>query len=249
MKQVQIIMGTPIIIEISNSEASQKLFDEAFDYFKYVDEKFSTYKNTSEIMKINRNEIKKEEWSHDMQEIFRLADEAKEKSNGYFDIMTPEGIYDPSGIVKGWAIQNASNILKSHGVKNFYVEAGGDIQAYGKNDENTPWFIGIQNPFNEKREVVKAVYLSDKGIATSGTYVRGQHIYNPHKKGEKIEDIVSLSVIGPNILEADKIATSAFAMGKNGIYFVEDLKGYEGYMIDKNGIATMTTSFNNYTKI
>lgn len=192
-------MGTPVIIEIRSEEASQKLFDEVFDYFKYIDEKFSTYKDTSEITLINQNKIKEADWSHDMQEIFRLAKETKKISYGYFNIMNPKGMYDPSGIVKGWAIQNASNILKNHGIKNFYVEAGGDTQVYGKNEENTPWYIGIQNPFSEKREVVKAVYLSDNGIATSGTYVRGQHIYNPHHREKKIEDIVSLSVIGPNI--------------------------------------------------
>lgn len=242
-------MGTPIIIEIRDKEANQKLFDEVFDYFKYVDEKFSTYKSTSEITAINQNKIQKEDYSSDMQEIFKLAEETKNKTNGYFDIMTPGGICDPSGIVKGWSIQNASEILKQNGIENFYVEAGGDIQAYGKNDEDIPWIIGIQNPFNEKREVVKTVYLSDNGIATSGTYVRGQHIYNPHKKDYKIEDIVSLTVIGPNVYEADRYATSAFAMGRDGIYFIENLPLFEGYMIDKNGIATMTTGFNNFTKI
>jgi thiamine biosynthesis lipoprotein len=97
-------------------------------------------------------------------------------------------------------------------------------------------------------EVVKKVYLNGNGIATSGNYVRGAHIYNPLNPKQKIEDIVSMTVIGPDILEADRYATAAFAMGDEGIYFIENLKGYEGFAIDKNGIGTMTRGFNNYTK-
>lgn len=243
-------MGTPIIIEIRTKEATEELFEKVFAYFRYVDEKFSTYKDTSEITAINQKKIKSSDWSDDMKLIFKLAEETKHLTHGYFDIKTPSGIYDTSGLVKGWAIFNAANILKSCGVKNFYVEAGGDIQTFGKNEENKPWCIGIQNPFNEKREVVKKVYLRDNGIATSGTYVRGEHIYNPKSKDKKIHDsdLISLTVIGPNIFEADRYATAAFAMGRDGILFVEGLKEFEGYVIDKNGISTMTTGFDDYTR-
>jgi thiamine biosynthesis lipoprotein len=242
-------MGTPVIVEIRDAEAKEELFEEVFNYFKYVDQKFSTYKNDSEITAINRKKISEAEMSVDMKLVFKLSEETKRLTDGYFDIVTPSGSYDPSGLVKGWSISNASNILRSRGVQNFYVEAGGDIQVFGKNKNNEPWCIGIQNPFNKKREVVKKVYLNDNnGIATSGNYVRGRHIYNPKDKDDQLEDVVSLTVIGPNIFEADRYATSAFAMGEKGIYFIEEQNGFEGYAIDKNGIATMTTGFDNYTK-
>ena len=253
MKQEQIIMGTPVIVEINNKEAKQEFFDEVFNYFKYVDEKFSTYKDTSEITAIN-NKIKEANlpaqagMSDDMKKVFELSEETKKMTDGYFDILTPDGSYDPSGLVKGWSIFNASEILKNHGVKNFTVEAGGDIQTSGKNEKGDTWCIGIQNPFSKKREIIKKIYISGEGIATSGNYVRGNHIYNPKDKNDTIKDIVSLTVIGPNIYEADRYATAAYAMGKQGIYFIEKLDGFEAYMIDKNGIATMTTNFNNYTK-
>lgn len=241
-------MGTPVIIEIINKEAKQKFFDEVFNYFKYVDEKFSTYKENSEITAINNKKIKEENMSKDMQLIFKLSEETKKLTNGYFDIITPKGKYDPSGIVKGWSIFNASKILKNYGIKNFCIEAGGDIETFGKNEKKEIWCIGIQNPFSEKREVIKKVYLSGKGIATSGSYVRGRHIYNPKDKYDNLEDIVSLTIIGPNIFEADRYATAIYAMGQKGISFIEKLDGFEGYFIDKNGIATMTKGFNNYIK-
>jgi len=82
-----------------------------------------------------------------------------------------------------------------------------------------------------------------RGVATSGTYIRGQHIYNPYRPEEKIEDIVSITVVGPDIYEADRFATAAFAMGRGGIMFIEELKDFEGYAVDAAGIATMTSGF------
>src|SRR3989344_6978521 len=99
MKQTQIIMGTPVVVEIIGKEARQELFDEVFSYFKYVDEKFSTYKDESEITAINKKRIKKENWSTDMKNIFELSEKTKKDTRGYFDIVTPAGDYDPSGIV------------------------------------------------------------------------------------------------------------------------------------------------------
>ena len=237
----------PITVEIVD-ESTNKDFDLVFDYFDYVDKKFSTYKPNSEISKINRREILEKDFSADMKEVFKLSEETKKLSRGYFNIQNPEGYIDPSGLVKGWAIQKASNILTEKGFKNFYVEAGGDIQVQGNNADNKPWNVGIKNPFNQK-EIVKVVYLHNQGMATSGTYIRGQHIYNPFKANELLNNIVSLTVIGPNVYEADRFATAAFAMGKEGINFIESLKGFEGYMINKEGLATMTSGFDKYTVI
>ncbi len=241
-------MGMPVVVEIADREGTQELFEEVFAYFSYVDEKFSTYKDTSEITAINRGLVKEAEYSSDMKQVFTLAEETKRATNGYFDISNPSGSYDPSGLVKGWAIYYAAQLLRNRGVSNFYIEIAGDIEVVGHSSSGKPWSIGVQNPFDKKREVVKVMHLSDKGIATSGLYARGQHIYNPIENKVADGDMVSLTVIGPNIYEADRFATAAFAMGRKGIEFIEDLDGFEGYAIDKGGIATFTSGFNNYTK-
>lgn len=241
-------MGMPVVVEIVDSEATQELFEEVFAYFIYVDEKFSTYKSGSEITAINKGTKKESEYSGDMKQILKLAQETKRATNGYFDITTPDGSYDPSGLVKGWALHNAAQILREHGIANFYIEIAGDIEVAGHSSSGKPWAIGIQNPFNKKRETVKVIHLSDKGIATSGSYARGQHIYNPVESRVAASDIVSLTVIGPNVYEADRFATAAIAMGKRGIDFIEELDGFEGYAIDTGGTATFTSGFNHYTK-
>ena len=107
---------------------------------------------------------------------------------------------------------------------------------YGK------WF----SQHNSRKEIVKVLAVTDKGIATSGTAIRGQHIYNPHNPVTPLQDIVSLTVVGPNVYEADRFATAAFAMGKRGIYFIEQLPGFEGYMIDASARATFTSGFERY---
>lgn len=250
MRQARIMMGMPIAVEMRGNESRLEFFDEVFSYFNYVDQKFSTYKNTSEISAINRGELDAGSQSNDMKEVFALSEETKRLTGGYFDITKLNGKIDPSGLVKGWAIFNAANILRSHGVKNFYIEAGGDIEASGFNAEDKPWRIGIENPFRKdgetKTEIVKTIDLSDRGIATSGTYKRGRHIYNPISRSLADDNIVSLTVVGPNVYEADRFATAAFAMGRDGIVFIEKLPGFEGYQIDKNGLAVMTSGFINY---
>jgi len=63
---------------------------------------------------------------------------------------------------------------------------------------------------------------------------------------EQLYEIVSLTVIGPTVYDADRFATAAFAMGRQGIEFLESQKEYEGYMIDAKGIATYTNGFEQY---
>lgn len=251
MKQTQDIMGMPVTVEIRDSEATSEIFNGVFSYFKYVDEKFSTYKSTSEISAINRGELDAAKWSQDMKEVFTLSAETKKMTGGYFDILRLDGKIDPSGLVKGWAIWNAAKILKLHDVKNFYVEAGGDIEVSGLNAQGAAWRVGIENPFKKSdainNTIVKAVNLKNQGIATSGIYKRGCHIYDPVNKKSVGSDILSLTVVGPNVYEADRFATAAFAMGRSGIEFIEKLDGFEGYQIDEKGIALMTSGFANYT--
>jgi len=248
MKRYKIIMGMTITVDIADAHVTEEIFETIFSYFTYVDETFSTYKDTSEISKINKGLIDSQGYSPDMREVFILSEETKKKTNGYFDIKTPQGKYDPSGLVKGWAIYNAAKILLEKGFSRFYIDAGGDIQTSGTNEHGEIWSVGIRSPFKPETEVIKVLSIKDKGVATSGTYVRGNHIYNPHSKKPTDNEIVSLTVVGPNVYEADRFATAAFAMGKKGIMFIENLDGFEGYSIDKNGIATMTTHFNSYIK-
>jgi FAD:protein FMN transferase len=241
MRETRILMGMPITVDIGDA-SSGELIETVFGYFEHIDRRFSTYRADSEITAINRGDVPVVDWSGEMTEVFALARQTKDETDGYFDIRKPDGSLDPSGIVKGWAIRNAAAIVQRAGISDFFIEAGGDVQSCGKNASGHDWSVGIRNPFNAD-EVVKIVYPRGRGVATSGTYVRGQHIYNPHGIGSPIQDIVSLTVIGADVLEADRFATAAFAMGRNGILFIEQTPGLEGYVVNANGRATPTTGF------
>ena len=85
--------------------------------------------------------------------------------------------------------------------------------------------------------------MGDGGVATSGLYQRGRHIYNPHDFADALDQVASITVIGPNVYEADRFATAAFAMGPAGIDFIASLRGFEGYAITHDRRATMTPGF------
>jgi thiamine biosynthesis lipoprotein len=183
-----------------------------------------------------------------MRTIRALAEQTKIETDGYFDSQTPEHTFDPSGVVKGWAIQQAALMLKESGVTDFYVEIGGDIETSGTDDAGKPWSVGIRNPF-KKDEIVKVVYPDGHGIATSGTYLRGNHIYNPHTRAAAPEDFVSLTVIGPNVYEADRFATAAFAMGFSGLAFLEALPEFEAFGITPDARSFATSGFSTFTQV
>jgi FAD:protein FMN transferase len=244
MKQTRQLMGMPVTVELVGGRIHPELFNSVYAYFTKIDNRFSTYKTTSEISRLNAGLVAESNLSPDMQTVLRLCEQTRHDTNGYFNIVH-NGRRDPSGLVKGWAIYRAARILWRHGCRNFTVEAGGDIQAHGVNSAGTPWRVGIRNPF-DRNQIVKTVAAHNVGVATSGTAIRGQHVYDPHHPSSALTEVVSLTVIGPNIYEADRFATAAFAMGTAGIAFIEQREGLEGYMIAKDRVATMTSGFETY---
>lgn len=238
-------MGMPITVRIEDERAREADIDEVMRWFADVNARFSTYRDDSEVSRLNRGEIDRSRVSTHLDEVLRLCDETSEETDGYFDI-EHDGKIDPSGLVKGWAILKASDLLADRDFENYYVDAGGDIQAVGLNGDGVPWSVGIRNPFN-RHQVVKVLSISNRGVATSGTAIRGDHIYNPLER-ELVTDIVSLTVIGPTIYDADRMATAAFAMGKDGLAFIAERADLEGYAVGASGLATFTEGFQRYVR-
>ena len=240
------MMGMPITVEIIDPP-NAGLGPDVFAWFDRVDKRFSPYIETSEVCRFSKGEIRGEALSDDMREVLVLAETTRIESHGAFNIKRPTGFVDPSGIVKGWAISKGAKMIEAAGARDFYVEAGGDIQAQGTTETGEEWTVGIRSPFNGQ-DIIQVVGLSGQGIATSGAYVRGDHIYDPRDPARKLDQIVSVSVIADDVVDADRFATAAFAMGPEGIYFLEDLKGVEGYVVDAQGIATLTSGFGRFAR-
>jgi thiamine biosynthesis lipoprotein len=243
--ETRLIMGMPVCVTIRDAAATLQDMEAVFQIFTDADRRFSPFQTESELSLLNRREITLDGCSDAMREILVLAEETRIQSSGYFDIRRPDGALDPSGIVKGWAINGAADELVRRGLGDFFIDAGGDIQACGRNGKGADWCIGIRNPFRTE-EIVKVLYPRGAGVATSGNYLRGSHIYNPHAPETPLDEVVSITVLGPDILDADRFATAAFAMGHEGIVFIERLAGFEAYEIDAGGTARMTSGLGYY---
>jgi thiamine biosynthesis lipoprotein len=239
LQDARTVMG--MIARIADVAAKPGHIDDIFDFFAATDRIFSPFRKDSELCRLNRGECARP--SGEMREILALAEKSRGETGGYFDIRRPDGTLDTCGIVKGWAINKGARLLTELGYRDFAVEIGGDVQTSGHNQNGGDWRVGIRNPF-VANEVVKILFPRGGGVATSGSYHQGDHIYDPH--GGKPDAMISLTVIGPDILQADIAATAAFAMGQDGIYYIERTTDIEGYAIDRRGTARMTSGLTRY---
>lgn len=246
-RRVEFIMGTAIVIDIRDSVVDADALDAAFDHFRDIDARFSTFKHDSEISRLARGELEEPDCSADVRAVLARCEEARIISDGYFDAWhhRSDDTLDPSGYVKGWSVEDASQILDAAGTKNYCINTGGDVFARGDEGPGTPWRIGIRNPW-DARTVAAVVSAHDLAIATSGTYERGQHVINPHT-GRPPDGVISMTVIGPSLASADAWATAAFAMGVRGVDWVaRDLDGYEASAITTDRHVITSAGFERF---
>lgn len=110
--------------------------------------------------------------------------------------------------------------------RNFAVDAEGDIQIAGNKGGHLRR-VAIRNPFH-RTEHVKVLARVDRGIATSGAAIRGQHLYDPYCPWNSVLVVVSITALATNVYDADRFAIAAFAMGTRGFSFLEKETGLEG---------------------
>ena len=229
MHRVEQIMGMPIVVEVRAGGAP---LDDVFDWFRWVDDTFSTYKPNSEISRVARGEPAV---SPEVRDVLDRCEQLRTETSGYFDAYAG-GRLDPSGLVKGWAVDRAAELLDATGVREYVVSAGGDMRTRGS------WRVGIQHPL-ERRAIAAVVEASDLALATSGEYARGRHVLDPHT-GAPPEGVLSVTISGPDLGTADAYATAAFAMGASvAPHWVARLRGYGALVILSDGRVLSTPSF------
>jgi thiamine biosynthesis lipoprotein len=232
------VMGMPVTIDIRHGTAGPRSLDAAFEEFRLLDRTFSTYRPDSVISQINRGELSILEAGAEVSCALELARLYERATGGYFSAWLNDRL-DPSGLVKGWAIDRACSILESAGASSYFVDAGGDVRARGGNGEGGPWRIGIRHPV--QRNLFAGVIAGmDLAVATSGTYEKGRHVLDPHT-GSPADELISVTVVGPDILQADIYATAALAMGARGLDFIEHMGGYEAFVIGSDLRAGRTS--------
>ena len=232
--RVEMIMGTAITIDVVADRNVDQDVAGAFAWFHEVDERFSTYKADSECSRLRRGEVPASAISPDMRLVLDACEDLRQATGGYFDAYAT-GSLDPSGYVKGWSVQVASDRLLAAGLDNHCINAGGDVRVRGTGPDGDGWRVGIRHPW-EPRKVAWVVVGTDLAIATSGTYERGTHVIDPFR-GVGVDYLVSVTVTGPDLAIADAYATTAVAMAERGPAWLATLEGYECAVITRDGDA------------
>lgn len=192
-----------------------------------VDRDFSTWQEASAISRLRRGALAVGDAPAAVAEVLDLCVRAGQLSGGTFDAWALPGGVDPTGLVKGWAIQSAVGLLVEAGFAGGMLNGGGDIQVFG-----TPQRIGIRSP--DRADLLACIVDVSDAIATSGVYERGLRIIDP-TSGEPAVGVLSATVVGPDLWLADALATGLFVEGLPGLQRIAAIAGYSALVIDLAG--------------
>lgn len=242
---VEQCMGTVFTIDIRDPGDWDNAIRDVVGWLHHVDAVFSTYRADSDISRIGRRELRVSDADPLVATVLDLCAQAQAATGGYFTAF-PTGGLDPTGLVKGWAVESASRLLRERGARNHAVNGGGDVQAAGEAQPDRPWSIGVTDPLDRAR-VLTVVTGRDFAVASSGTAERGAHIVNPFS-GNPAEAVAGVTLIGDRLTEVDAYATAAFAMGHAALSWVESLDGYEALVVAKDGTVLATRGFDRFVR-
>ncbi len=262
MRHAEPVMGTVVSFDVPAAARLDGSLDAAIRWLHWVDRVFSAYRPDSDVTLLAEGLVTVDACAPEVAEVIEACAFLRELSGGFFTA-SPWGRFDPSGYVKGWAVERAAAILTAAGSASHLVNGGGDVQCVGGRLADVdgtaeatapagaagggaggaaPWRIGIADPFRPGH-LALVVAAKDCGVATSGTAERGAHIVNP-RTGRPAAGLASLTVAGPSLALADACATAAFAMGPAlARDWLASLDGYHAYAITEAGETWQTSGF------
>lgn len=229
---VEHVMGMAVSIDLRGDVDEEPLIDEVNKWLHWVDATFSTYKPDSVVSLLARGELDLDIAPPAVLDVLERCEQLRVLTDGYFDACAC-GRLDPSGFVKGWAVDAASEILLRGGSTDHCVNAGGDVRMRGEPEPGRLWHVGIAHPL--VRDAFCALLsVGDGAVATSGTAERGAHVFDPYT-GRAALDLASVTVLGPDLATADAYATAAFARGLSAPGWLSGLDDFEALVVDAAG--------------
>ncbi|WP_230207655.1 FAD:protein FMN transferase [Microlunatus sp. Gsoil 973] len=243
-RMVDHVMGIPISLALrgpsAGTAAAQDAFARVMSELRQVDEVFSTYRPDSMINRLGRGEIKLADCPADVLEVFALAEEAEEDSSGAFSIWLTgaDGTtrLDPSGVVKGWAVERVSRHLTSLSRTDFCLSAGGDMVCWVSEPGRPKWRVGIEDP-QDPRRLISTISIGGGAVATSAATHRGDHIVDA-RTGMPPSDVASVTVIGRSLTVVDICATAAYAHGPHAANWLKRRRDVTGLVVWADGTTT-----------
>jgi len=254
---VEMVMGTAVSFAVFGSltengdrrrhSFAHRAISEACAVLHAADDVFSTWNPWSPMSLIRRGAARLDDFSDEVASqlaaVLALSWEVRQATNGWFDPWAMTGGVDPTGLVKGWAVERAACALERLGMEAI-VNGGGDIVTCGTPSRSTPIRIGVRHPWRAgSLACVVAAGPSFRAVATSGCYERGAHLVDPHSKQRTHGAVASATVVGEDLGVADAFAT-AFAVGGEAALAASTIpSGYEAYLIGHEGGEFATSGF------
>jgi len=258
MKQVELVstMGTVVSLDVRTS-APPGVFEEAVEAVTArllaIEDLFSAWRPDSWVSRLIRGGVSPVACPLEVQQVLEVAMELMELTDGYFSPFWRRLPYgdpgpDPTGLVKGWAAQRASDILVSRGLPDHVVNAAGDVVVSGRSAPGDPacaWRIGISDP-GRARALVGVVELDQTAprwaVATSGTAELGAHVSDPHsgrfpRAVVSATAVVRLDGLAEGAALADGCATALVAAGERAAALLDSLPrhGVEVLLVEVDG--------------
>jgi FAD:protein FMN transferase len=245
------IMGLPMSIHIrgprARGEAVAAAVASAFAGLRVDDAMFSTWLPDSQVSRIRDGRDRLVDAHPRILHVAALCELAGHRTGGAFSawLPGPDGRqrFDPTGLVKGWAVEQAFTALltdlRTLGPHDALVCAGGDIAVSCTRTDTPSWVIAVEDP-RDRNRTLRTVQLRTGAVATSGTAARGTHIVDP-ATGAGASGLLSATVIGPKLTWADVYATAAFVKGPGALPWLATVTDHAGILLGTDGrVATVS---------
>lgn len=233
-RRIEPCMGTVFSFDVRAPGVPADVLTDVIAWLHRTDSTFSTYREDSWISRLDRGETALADCPDEVRHVIGTCERLRAETGGYFDHCA-SGRLDPSGYVKGWATECASDLLEAAGSVNHYVNGGGDVQCVGRPAPDREWRVGIANPLRPDTTVA-TVSGERLAVATSGIAERGRHIVDPFTRAE-VDQWASVTVIGTKLASVDVWATAAFAAGPDAVEWLTS-RGLPGVLVDRAGTVT-----------
>jgi FAD:protein FMN transferase len=239
------VMNLPVSLAIRGRHAAddqaRAAWSEVMATLREVDAVFSTWRPDSHVSRLGRGELALGDCPPEVAEVLALGELAERQSHGAFRIRRagPGGavVLDPTGVVKGWAVERAADHLRVLEATDFCLSAGGDLVCRTLDPDAPPWRVGIEDPHDTGR-LIAWVPVRTGAVATSGTAHRGEHLVDG-RSGRPPAGVTSVTVVAGSLTWADIDATAAYAHGRDAARWLATRPGRSGLVVWADGSTTL----------
>ncbi|MET1075608.1 MAG: FAD:protein FMN transferase [Umezawaea sp.] len=240
-RYVDHVMGMPISLAVRGRHADDDLaraaWAEVMASLRWVDRVFSTYRPDSSVSRLGRGEVDVADCPPEVAEVLALGDLAERRSHGAFRVRRTGVGLDPSGVVKGWAVERAAVHLEALAETDFCLSAGGDMLCRTLDPDAPPWRIGVEDP-HDPTGLVAVVPVFTGAVATSGAAHRGPHVVDA-RTGRPPAVVASVTVVTASLTWADIDATTAYAHDRDAASWLSGQPGRSGLVVWSDTTTTI----------